>query len=245
MAWGQWFLKKKKKSVWFLLLWTNCIFPIAWDKKSALKQCTCISVCMHVWAGVRWAHSIVINKRKAAVFLHCARNQGLFPQRSTCPILFMISNGTIPNDGCSTDGPSSLKGTVPWVQLFGSTSHLFLAIWCPAYVLLSVDKLEEHLALGWGSFFFFLLLSWFLEEIQNTCTNLEDASEAQGKVIFHAKHFLAMKGFKTTAFQGFPVLKISIPDPWISSPIPMAALGLWILLTGQFHKISFPPAKSA
>lgn len=59
----------------------------------------------------------------------------------------MISNGTIPNDGCSTDGPSSPKGTVPWVQLFGSTSHLFLTTWCPSDVLLSVDTLEEHLAI--------------------------------------------------------------------------------------------------
>lgn len=48
-----------------------------------------------------------------------------------------------------------------------------------------------------------------------------------------------MKGFKITAFQGFPVLKISIPDPWISSPTPMTAFGLCTLLTGQFHKNLF------
>lgn len=149
----------------------------------------------------------------------------------------MISNGTIPNDGCSTDGPSSPKGTVPWVQLFGGTSQLFLTIWCLAYVLLSLDILEEHLALGWGPFFFTLLKKYW------ACTNLEDAFEAQGKVIFHAKRFLAMKGFKITVFQGFSVLKISIPVPWISSPTPVTAFGLCTLLTGQFHKNLFSCCK--
>lgn len=41
-------------------------------------------------------------------------------------MLFMISNGPIPNGGCSTDGPGSPKGTAPGVQPLGSTSLLLL-----------------------------------------------------------------------------------------------------------------------
>lgn len=117
----------KEKRMCLVLAALNLMFIfhcLRW--KSAPKQRTCISVRMHMWAGVRWARSVVINKKKASVFLHCAWNQGLFPQRSACPILFMISNGSIPDDGSSADGPGSPKGTVPWAQLLSSTSHLFL-----------------------------------------------------------------------------------------------------------------------
>ena len=127
----------------------------------------------------------------------------------------MISNGTIPNDGCSTDGPSSPQGAVPWVQLFSGTSHLFLTIWCPADVLLAVDTLEEHLAFDEAHFFFFSL-SW-----RNTghAQTLKMFLKHKAKLYFMQSIALQIKGFKIIAFQDFPV-------------VGMAAFGSCIFLTG-------------
>lgn len=151
----------------------------------------------------------------------------------------MISNGTIPNDGCSTDGPSSPKGTVPWVQLFGSTSHLFLTIWCMAYVLLSVDILEEHLDLGWGPFF---LRSWRNTEHAQILRML---LKHKAKLYFMQSVSLQLKVSRLQLSRAF-LYSRSASQIHGSPLLPLwQLLGCAPCLQGNCTKIFFPAAKSA
>lgn len=88
--------------------------------------------------------SIVVNNREIYPFAWCW-DAGLISLE--LHMLFMISNGPIPNGGCSTDGPGSPEGTVPGAGQLQPP---------PPHSVIVQGTLEEHFPLGSGSVLYYL-----------------------------------------------------------------------------------------